>query len=298
VLLTLPLDSAVASDALLALLEMDSLTLAAGPIALAAALDAAPTVLLASLGDALRMVQSAAEARVDLVDSPLRLLVVTTEPGGSLDVTRRLLEDRWGAECLDVYALTELGVVGWGCAAHGDGIHLDDASLELQAVDPDSGEPVGEGQLGELMLSTPADWGTPLSSFRTGDLLRMRQDVCACGRGSAWAEGGVLGRVTERLPIRGQLILPSTIEQSARRHLAVVDFALRAYELRGECEVMVQLEVTEAVASEGDRARVAAEVAEDLRRSLGIRFHCDVVAPGAISSTHIAGRRAQRLTRQ
>jgi hypothetical protein len=61
---------------------------------------------------------------------------------------------------------------------------------------------------------------------------------------------------------------------------------------------MVQLEVTEAVASEGDRARVAAEVAEDLRRSLGIRLHCDVVAPATISSTHVAGRRAQRLTRQ
>jgi phenylacetate-CoA ligase len=298
VLLTLPLDSATAADAQLALLEMQIHTLARGPAALADVLDAAPTVLLASLGDALRIAQSAARAQVELVDCPLRLLVVTTEPGGSLEVTRRLLEGHWGAACLDVYALTELGVIGWGCAARGNGIHLDDLSLELRAVDPDSGERVGDGQLGELVLSTPANWGTPLADFRTGDLLRVRHAACACGRGSVWAEGGVLGRVTDRLPVRGQVILPSTIEQSARRHLAVVDFALRAYELRGECEVMVQLEVTDAVASEGDRARVAAEVAEDLRRSLGIRLHCDVVAPGAISSTHVAGRRAQRLTRQ
>jgi phenylacetate-CoA ligase len=298
VLLTLPLDSAAASDAQLALLEMDSLTLARGPATLDDVLDFAPTVLVASLGDAQSMVQAAADAHVDLVDSPLRLLAVTAEPGGSLEVTRRLLEDRWGAACLDVYTLTELGAIGWGCSARGDGIHLDDVLLKLEAVDPDSGKPVGEGELGELVLSTPTSWGTPLSDFRTGDMLRLLHGVCGCGRGEAWAEGGVLGRATERMPVRGQVILPSSIGQSARRHPAVDDFALRVYELSGECEVMVQLEVTEAVASEGARARVAAEVTEDLRRSLGIRLHCDVVAPGAISATHVAGRRAQRLTRQ
>jgi phenylacetate-CoA ligase len=288
----------VAWDAQLALLEMEGLTLACECTALADVLDFAPSVLIGTLSDSLRLTRLAAAAHVELVDGSLRLLIVTAEPGGSLEVTRRLLVDRWGAACLDVYGLTELGVIGWGCSERGDGIHLDDVSLELSAVNSETHQPVGEGELGELVLSTPADWGTPLSGFRTSDLVRLRHGACSCGRGSTWAEGGVLGRVTDVLPIRGQIILPSSIEQSIRRHPAVDDFSLRAYELHSECEVTVQLEVTGAVASEGDRARVAAEVAEDLRRSLGLRLHCDVVAPGAISSTHIPGRRAQRLIRQ
>ena len=53
-----------------------------------------------------------------------------------------------------------------------------------------------------------------------------------------------------------------------------------------------------AIASEGDRARVAAEVSEDLKRSLGLRLQCDVVPPGAAASDQDAGLRARRLSRQ
>ena len=52
------------------------------------------------------------------------------------------------------------------------------------------------------------------------------------------------------------------------------------------------------VNGEGDPARVAAEVSEDLRRSLGVRLECEVVAPGSLSKYYDAGRRARRLSRQ
>jgi phenylacetate-coenzyme A ligase PaaK-like adenylate-forming protein len=240
----------------------------------------------------------AAQQRVDLAGGPLRLAVITAEPGGSLEVTRRSVEDRWGAACLDVYALTELGVIGWGCKERRDGIHLDDGHLEVEVVEPESDRRVADGEMGELVVTTPRDWGTPLKGLHTGDLVRLRQEACSCGRGSAWAEGGVLGRVGDRLAVRGKMILPSNIEQIVRRHPAVIDFGLRAYSIRNECHVTVDLEITDAIATEGDRARVAAEVAEDVKRTLGLRLPCEVVAPGAISATHVPGRRARRLSRQ
>jgi hypothetical protein len=93
------------------------------------------------------------------------------------------------------------------------------------------------------------------------------------------------------------VLLPSTIEQIVRRHPAVVDFQLRTFEVRGDCEVLVLVETTASIASEGDRARVAAEVSEDLRRSLGLRLHCDVLPPGSPASELDPGRRARRLNR-
>jgi hypothetical protein len=59
--------------------------------------------------------------------------------------------------------------------------------------------------------------------------------------------------------------------------------------------VTVDIEASEVIASEGDRARVAAEVSEDLKRTLGLRLNCEIVGPQAISATHAAGHPARRL---
>jgi phenylacetate-CoA ligase len=295
VLLALPLVWATADDAYAALLEIGSLTLATERASVTDVIEFEPTVLMSTLTDASRLAYAAAQERIDVADGPLRLAVVTAEPGASLEVTRRFVEDRWGAACLDVYTLTEVGVIGWGCEQRRDGIHLDDRVLDLEVVGAESDRPVSSGDLAELVISTPGDWDTPLQRLRTGDLVRLHPDACACGRGSAWVEGGVLGRVNELLPVRGQMLLPSSIDQVARRHPAVVDFALRTYSVPGGYELTVQLEPTEALSSESDLSRVAAEVAEDLRRTFGIRLHCEVLPPGAITSTHPPGRRARRL---
>ena len=298
VMLALPLDWSVGRDAHQALHELDALTMAAEQVSLEDVLAFQPTVLLSTLTDALRVAYAAAAQQTDLAEGTLRLAVLTGDPGASMDVTRRAVEDRWGAQCLDVYALPELGVIGWGCQGRRDGIHLDDRQLRFDVLDPRADRRVADAELGELAVTTPADWASPLECYRTGDVVRLRRNACDCGRGAAWVEGGILGRVDERLTVRGQALLPPTIEQVARRHPAVVDFGLRQYTVRGECELAVDIEATELIGSEGDRARVAAEVAEDLKRSLGLRLHCDVVPPGALSNTHTSGRRARRLRRQ
>src|SRR5262249_13879317 len=156
----------------------------------------------------LRLAHAAAVEQVDLAETAVRLVVVTGEPGGSLPVTRRIVEGRWGARCLDVYALTEFGVIGWGGGERGDGLHLDDSQLSLQVIDADGDDDVNPGELGELVVTTPTTWGTPLANFHTGDLVRLAPEGCVCG-GGAWAVGGVAGRVSERMLVRGTVLLPS-----------------------------------------------------------------------------------------
>ena len=140
-LLALPLSWAIGSDAYLALLDREVLTLACGA-SLDDVLEFAPTVLIASVSDALRLTYAAALQGVDLSESAVRLVVVTGEPGGSLPVTRRAIENHWGAACLDVYALTELGIIGQGCSTRSDSLHLNEAHVHLQVLHPDSDVPV------------------------------------------------------------------------------------------------------------------------------------------------------------
>ncbi len=206
------------------------------------------------------------------------------------------IEEQFGARCLDVYHLVEAGVVGWGCTV-GDAIHLNEDEFAIESIEPHGDGPVDDGHLGELVLTTRTERGTPLVRYRTGDLAQISQATCACGSTLGRAEGGVRGRLSERFMVRGVEVLPSTIEHVVRRHPAVIEYHLLVYQVRGECELGVKIELDGAIASEGDLARVAAEVGEDLRRSLGLRLQCEVTPPGSLNDQD-AGRRARRLRRQ
>jgi len=296
VLHALPSASAVAQDCWSAAVELGARSLATELATTADVLRFRPTVLVSTPTDVLRLGQAAVEQNVVLTDRSLALVVVTGEPGGSLSGIRRRIAEHFGARCLDVYQLTEAGVVGWGCIA-GDGIHLNEDEFAVESIDPDGDRPVDDAQMGELVISTRTARGTPLVRYRTGDLAQISPAPCVCGSASVRAAGGVRGRLSDRLRVRGIELLPWTIEQIVRRHPAVVEYRLKVYQVRGESELGVQIEPDGAIASEGDLARVASEVAADLRRSLGLRLQCDVAVPGSLNDQD-AGRRARRLSRQ
>jgi phenylacetate-CoA ligase len=297
ILHALPSVSAVAQDCWLAALELGALSIGTPQPTLDEVKHFAPTVLVCTPTDALRLAHMAAEQRIELADGPITLVLVTGEPGGSISSTRRRIEDQFGARCLDVYQLIEAGVVGWGCSGRGGGIHLNADEFTIESVEPNEDRPVGDGQLGELVITSHTERGTPLVRYRTGDLVQISGGTCACGSTSAWADGGVRGRLSERLRVRGVDLLPTSFELVVRRHPAVVDYRVKVYQVRGESEVGVQVELNGAVSSEGDLARVTSEVGEDLRRSLGLRLHVEAAPPGALNDQD-AGRRARRLSRQ
>jgi phenylacetate-CoA ligase len=289
VLIALAADSGIGADCWLATRALGATTHRSVPVTVDEVVRWAPTVLISTPGEALRLTNGAADQHVDLSDSPLELVVVTGEPGGSLSSVRRRIEDRLGASCLDVYGLGELGAVGWSCRVRSDSLHLAESELVI-----DCDEAVG----GELILSERLPRSAPAVDYRTGDLVHLTCEPCGCGQGDVRAEGGILGRLSERLVVREIELLPAQVEQVARRHPALADYHLLVYETGTGSRVSVQIELDSAIASEGDQARVAAEVSEDLKRSLGLRLECEVVAPGGLSKYYDAGRRARRLSRQ
>lgn len=93
---------------------------------------------------------------------------------------RAALATLWGCEVFEHYGMTEMGLGGGvDCAAHA-GYHLREGELLVEVVDPRNGQPVGDGELGEVVFSTLQRRTLPLVRYRTGDLSRLLPGGCAC----------------------------------------------------------------------------------------------------------------------
>lgn len=96
-------------------------------------------------------------------------------------VLRRRIEEACGCGTFLHYGTTETGLGGGvECEAH-DGCHLRESDLLLEIVDPATGAVLGEGEEGEVVVTTLGRKAMPLLRYRTGDLARLTTRPCACG---------------------------------------------------------------------------------------------------------------------
>jgi phenylacetate-CoA ligase len=128
------------------------------------------------------------------------------------EAMRKELEEKLGIKAYDIYGLTEIigPGVGYECV-HQNGTHLCEDHFYPEIVNPETGEPVPHGQMGELVFSTITKTGMPLLRFRTRDLTSLNYETCECGR-TAVRMGRILGRSDDMLIIRGVNVFPSQVE--------------------------------------------------------------------------------------
>ncbi len=113
---------------------------------------------------------------------PVERLFLWGETGPSVPTVRATLEDAWGGALIrDVYAMEELGVLAMECDA-GNGLHGFEDRYIYEVVDPETGQVLGPGKCGELVVSTLHAEAMPLLRYRTGDLVMTEDGPCACGR--------------------------------------------------------------------------------------------------------------------
>ena len=113
---------------------------------------------------------------------------------------RAALERTWGCRVFEHYGSTETGLAGAvQCRAFG-GLHVREADLLFEAIDPGTGHPTPDGELGELVVTTLTRRGMPLIRFRTGDAGRMAAAPCRCGSVLRCLES-VEGRLDEAVDI-------------------------------------------------------------------------------------------------
>jgi phenylacetate-CoA ligase len=144
-------------------------------------------------------------------DLTLRKAFVGAEP--HTEETRRRIEQAYGCDVYNSYGLTEMNGPGvaFECA-HKAGLHLWEDNFLLEIINPDTGEPLPEGQTGELVLTTLNREAMPILRYRTRDVTSIIPEPCKCGR-THRRLNRITGRSDDMLIIRGVNIFPQQIER-------------------------------------------------------------------------------------
>jgi phenylacetate-CoA ligase len=246
------------------------------------------TVVCCTPTYALHLVEVAAAEGVSLRESPVRVLIVAGEPGGSIPATRKRIEEAWGARVIDHHGLTEVGPVSFECWEAPGFLHLNEARFLCEVLDPVTLEPVPDGTRGELVVTSLGRSASPVLRYRTRDVVVRRSEPCPCGRSWARLAGGIVARDDDMVNVRGVNVYPTAIEAVLREFHEVVEFrstVSRSHEMR-----TLSLEI-EPVAGVGDGSALAAAVGKRLREALGLNVPVRTVAPMSLPRFEMKAQR-------
>ena len=240
--------------------------------------DFGATVLCCTPSYSLLIAEQAAEAEVDL--GKLRVGVLGAEPWS--EEMRAEIETRLGIAALDIYGLSEVigPAVSMECP-YKRGLHLAEDHFIPEVVDPDSGSPLPDGEIGELTLTCVTKEALPLLRYRTGDLTRLERGRCECGRTTARMSKPT-GRTDDMLIIRGVNVFPSQIEAELLRIEGLephYELQLERSETRMD-DLTVRVEASEDLIEDADvYAIVGRTLSATLQSALGLGCLVEVVAP-------------------
>lgn len=186
--------------------------------------DMQSTVLCATSSYALLLAEEIAKRGVrDKLN--LRKGVIGSERWG--DKMRARIAQELGVELYDIYGLTEVYGPGIGINCRADSaMHIWSDYVYIEIVDPETGEPLPDGEEGEIVLTTLQKEGAPLVRFRTHDLSRIVPGPCECGSHHPRIDI-ITGRTDDMIKVKGVNLFPAQIEEV----LAFTDGASSEYQV-------------------------------------------------------------------
>ena len=237
---------------------------------------------------ALRLAEVAKEEGIDLAKSPVRTIVVAGEPGGSIPATRARLEEAWpGAKVFDHHGMTEVGPVTYQCPAQAGVLHVLEQAYLPEIIDPETAEPVGAGETGELVLTTLGRHGSPLIRYRTGDLVTAAvESPCRCGSHDLALQGGILGRSDDMVVVRGVNVYPSAVEEIVRGAGGVAEYRVTI----SRDDALVEMSVEVEPETSGDSG-LAKRLAKAFQETLALRVPVKLVETGALPRFELKAKR-------
>ena len=182
------------------------------------------------------------------------------------DKMREAITTKLGIELYDIYGLTEIYGPGIGInCPGGEGMHYWDDYLYLEIIDPVSGKPVPDGEVGEIVITTLVKEGAPLIRYRTHDLSRIIPEPCKCGSRYPRIDT-IIGRSDDMMKIKGVNVFPAQIEEVLRTFPEVSsEYQIRISHLEGKDTMRIYVETTGDV----DFANLAKRVAERIKSKIG-----------------------------
>ena len=190
---------------------------------------------------------------------------------------RRQLEEEHGILTRQGFGTADIGMVAYECPEK-SGMHLVDDAI-VQVCDPQSGAPLPDGQVGEL-VATVNNLTYPMLRFGTGDLTVVTDEPCPCGRTAARMLGW-RGRADEVTKVRGMFIHPRQVDEVAARAGGVA--RCQAVVGREGHQDTLVLRAELRPGAEAPTVRAAVETA--IRDVMKLRGSVEIVPAGTIPET-------------
>jgi phenylacetate-coenzyme A ligase PaaK-like adenylate-forming protein len=261
--------------------------------------DLRPEILCCTPSYAARLGEALIESGIGRAEISLRAGILGAEPWS--EAMRAQLEALLPLKALDIYGLSE--IIGPGvsceCIEAQAGLHVNEDHFLVEVIDPDSGQPLADGERGELVFTTLTKQAMPVLRYRTGDIASLDRSSCACGRTLA-RMSKVAGRQDDMLVIRGVNVYPSEVEAVLMADRAVAPHYLLVVDRTGTMpRLVVVCELAAPAAAhlaDPERDRVAAGIAAALRARLALSTEVRVLPAGTIPRVEMgkAVRVAQR----
>lgn len=241
--------------------------------------DFEPDIIMVTPSYMLNIADEFERQGLDPAKCSLKVGIFGAEPWG--DAMRKEIEERCGLDAVDIYGLSE--VMGPGvaneCIETKDGPTIWEDHFYPEIINPETGESVPDGEMGELVFTSLTKEALPVIRYRTRDLTRLLPGTARTMR----RMDKITGRSDDMLIIRGVNVFPTQIEE---RVLAVSGLAPH-YQIRvvrdGQLDVMtVQVEKS-ADAIDADSNALVSELKKGIKDYVGVSATIEVCEPGGVA---------------
>ena len=229
------------------------------------------------------MLEKAYEMGIDPKPLPLRVAVHGAEPW--TDQMRKRIEELGNVKANDIYGLSE--IIGPGVASeceYQNGLHIFEDHFYPEIIDPETGEPLPDGQEGELVITTLTKQAIPMIRYRTRDITRLMRERCECGRTVVRMQR-VGRRSDDMIIIRGVNVYPSQVEAALLQVEGTSPHYVLVVDRDGSLDTLtVQVEVTEETFSDEVRQMEQLErtITAKIESVVGLHVGVKLVEPQSI----------------
>ncbi|MFU8898883.1 MAG: phenylacetate--CoA ligase PaaK [Roseinatronobacter sp.] len=239
--------------------------------------DFKPRIIMVTPSYMLSILDGFQRAGIDPRESSLAVGIFGAEPW--TNSMRGEIEQAFDMHAVDIYGLSE--VMGPGvaneCVESKDGLHLWEDHFYPEIINPETGEVLPDGEMGELVFTTLTKEGLPIVRYRTRDLTRLLPGTARSMRRIE----KITGRSDDMIILRGVNIFPTQVEEQILKCAGLAPhFQIELTRTGRMDDMTVHCEATPRAADEGARGASVRELAHHIKSTLGVTAKVLVHAPG------------------
>ena len=237
-----------------------------------------------------------AERMVQEGDDPkslgIRVAALGAEP--YTEELRLKLQELYGFKAFNSYGLSEMNGPGvaFECECQ-NGMHIWEDSYLVEIINPETLQPVSDGEIGELVMTTLRRTAMPIIRYRTRDLTRKMTGECPCGRKHVRLARFV-GRSDDMLIVRGVNVFPSQIEEVIMRHKWLGgNYVIQLSKKQALDQMTIRVEIAKSGfdGSMETLRKLRGELQRQLKEQIGFTAEIDVLEPGSLPASEGKAKR-------